>query len=123
LLGVYELNRIELIKDMFMWAYEKSSARYIAVRQTLGEPDPFRLRYRTALREVVGHVIRSEMDQVAAAKYVSKFAVENVTDDDTAHFIEAAETELLSLHEGNFARYAIKPSEFSAWRDAWERRE
>jgi hypothetical protein len=42
-LGVYDLNTIDLLKDVFMWAYERSAARYAAVRQSLGEPDPFRL--------------------------------------------------------------------------------
>jgi hypothetical protein len=37
-------------------------------------------------------------------------------------FREVAETELLSLHEGNFARYVIRPSEFAAWRDVWNPR-
>ena len=45
-LAVYELNRVELLRDVFVWAYERSSAGYSAVRQSLGEPDPFRLRYR-----------------------------------------------------------------------------
>jgi len=44
LLGVYELNRIELIKDAFVWTYERSCDRYQVVRHTLGEPDTFRLR-------------------------------------------------------------------------------
>jgi hypothetical protein len=30
------------------------------------------------------------------------------------------EAELASLHEGNFARYQIRPSEFAAWRRVWE---
>jgi len=38
-----------------------------------------------------------------------------------ARFREIAESELLSLHEGNFARYQIRPSEFAAWREAWIR--
>ena len=29
------------------------------------------------------------------------------------------EGELLGLHEGNFARYQIKPSEFKAWGEIW----
>jgi hypothetical protein len=53
-LGVYELNKIDLLKDVFMWAYERSAARYAAVRQSLGEPDPFRLRYREQFRELIG---------------------------------------------------------------------
>jgi hypothetical protein len=35
---------------------------------------------------------------------------------------EVAETELLGLHEGNFARYAIRPAEFAAWQEAWNPR-
>jgi hypothetical protein len=30
-----------------------------------------------------------------------------------------AETELMSLHEGNMARYRLRPSEFEAWRRGW----
>lgn len=120
LLGVYELNRIDLIKDMFLWAYEKSSARYVALRQTLGEPDPFRLRYRTALRDIVSSVILQGMEQISAAQHIASWATENIEEIDRAQFIEAAETELLSLHEGNFARYAVRPSEYDAWRKVWE---
>jgi hypothetical protein len=43
-------------------------------------------------------------------------------EEDRARFIEAAETDLLGLHEGNFARYQVRPSEFDAWRPVWERR-
>ena len=35
---------------------------------------------------------------------------------------ELAEAELISLHEGNFARYRIRPSEFATWRQVWEAR-
>jgi Fic family protein len=122
LLGVYELNRVELSRDVFLWAYEKSSARYVAVRQTLGEPDPFRLRYRTALRDVIAQTIRERMDQKAAAAHVAAYATTEVPEADRQRFIEAAETELLSLHEGNFARYGVRPSEFNAWRDVWQGR-
>jgi hypothetical protein len=39
---------------------------------------------------------------------------------DRAKFIEVVETELLSLHEGNIARYRIRPSEFVAWKKVRE---
>ncbi len=78
LLGVYELNRIELLRDVFIWAYERSSARYAAVRQSLGEPDPFRMRYRTALREVVGTVVRRGMDKKQATTHVSTWTQEHI---------------------------------------------
>jgi hypothetical protein len=118
-LGVYELNKIDLLRDVFIWAYERSAARYAAVRQSLGEPDPFRLRYRTRLREIVGEVIRGRMTRNAAAGYIAAWSREKIDSVDQAHFTEVVETELMSLHEGNFARYQVRPAEFEAWQRVW----
>jgi hypothetical protein len=45
-IAVYELRRGEYLRDVFVWAYTRSAPRYTAVRQSLGDPDPFRLKYR-----------------------------------------------------------------------------
>jgi hypothetical protein len=121
LLGVYELNRVELLRDVFVWAYERSATRYAAVRQSLGEPDPFRLRHRTALREVVAAVVRGRMDKKQAVAHLRNWTQKHVDAEEREQFQETAESELLSLHEGNFARYQIRPSEFEAWREVWKR--
>jgi hypothetical protein len=68
ILGVYELNRSELLRDVFVWAYERFCARYSAVRQSLGEPDPFRLRYRQKIAEIVAEVVRERMDRKLAGR-------------------------------------------------------
>jgi Fic family protein len=119
ILGVYELNRIDLLKDVFIWAYERSAARYVAVRQSLGEPDPFRFKHSAPLKEVVGEVIRGKMDRKAAAAHIASWAEKNISGPERDRFREMSENELLSLHEGNFARYQIRPSEFSAWQAVW----
>lgn len=119
-LGVYELNRIDLLKDLFLWAYERSAARYAAVRQSLGEPDPFRLRYRAELRELVADLIRERTGRKEAAARIAAWAADRIDPADRGRFIEITETELMELHEGNFARYQIRPSEFTAWRKVWE---
>lgn len=119
LLGVYELNRIDLLKDVFIWAYEKSAARYAAVRQSLGEPDPFKMRYRDALIQVVGEAVRDPMDRKAAFAHIASWARANLASSDRERFRETAENELLSLHEGNYARYRVRPAEFEAWQKVW----
>lgn len=119
MLGVYEFNRIELLRDVFMWAYDRSAARYAAIRQTVGEPDPFRLRHRQALKMVVADVIKGPFDKKQAAKYVAEWAAKEIAEPERQRFIETAETELLNLHEGNFARYAVRPSEFDVWQKVW----
>lgn len=47
--------------NVFVWAYERSAQRYVAVRQSLGEPDKFRLRFRNELIEVVGDIVRRRL--------------------------------------------------------------
>lgn len=118
-LGIYELNRVELLRDVFVWAYERSSARYSAVRQSLGEPDPFRTRYRPLIAELVATVVREGMDKRAATALVRQRAAEQVPPEDQARFVEVVETEIMSLHEGNIARYRLRPAEYHAWRQGW----
>jgi Fic family protein len=59
LLGVYELTRIELLRDIFVRAYERSCQQYVAVRQQLVPPDIVRLRYRTQLSALIAAIVRS----------------------------------------------------------------
>ena len=121
-LGVYELNKIDLLKDVFIWAYERSAARYAAVRQSLGEPDPFRLRYREQLRELIAELVRARVGRKDAVARIAAWSKKEIDPGDHKRFAEIAEGELIGLHEGNFARYRIRPSEFVAWRQVWEAR-
>jgi hypothetical protein len=73
-LGVYELTKIDLLKDVFIWAYERSAARYAAVRQSLGEPDPFRLRYRGQLRELIADLVRARVGRKDAAAQIAAWS-------------------------------------------------
>ncbi len=118
-LGVYELKRIELLRDLFMWAYRRSAARYAAVRMSLGEPDPFRFTHRRAIRDLVGDVIRQGMDKGAANTHIGAWALKNVENEERERFRNVVERELLSLHEGNFSRYRIEPSAFAVWKANW----
>ena len=118
-LGVYERNDITLLRDVFLWAYQRSAARYAAVRQSMGEPDPFRLRYREQLRDVVRDVVLGAMSRQATRAHLVTTSREFIPTADQDQFAEVAETELLGLHEGNFARYLVRPSEFAAWQQIW----
>ena len=117
LLGIYELNRVELLRDVFVWSYERSCDRYDVVRHTLGEPDPFRLRYRDALIDCIGKIVRQagRANQSDIDKALEQMAGDLVEAPDRRQFISVAKEEIAALHEGNFARYRIRPSEFDAW--------
>jgi Fic family protein len=120
MLGVYERRQVDLLKDIFIWGYERSASRYTSVRQSLGEPDPFRLRHRQALRAILGEAVRGCMNKKDAAAHIAAWSGEHIDPGERERFKEIAESELLALHEGNFARYQIRPSEFAAWQRRWE---
>ncbi len=112
-LGVYELKRVDLLRDVFIWAYERSCQRYMAIRETVAEPDPVRLRYRESLTTVVAEIVRSlqppgaKMVRTVAATLVPREILEQIT--------ELALADLRTLHEGNISRYRLRLSEYRAW--------
>ena len=54
------------------------------------------------------------------ATRIADWSKEKIDSSDRQHFAEIVEAELIGLHEGNFARYRIRPSEFAACRQVWE---
>lgn len=115
MLGVYELNDVSLLKDVFKWGYERSASRYMVVRQSLGEPDRFRLRYRNEIRETISVMIRNNLNTRIEAEHI-RDAAAGLPAEDQAPFIMTVETELRALHQGNFARYRVSLNEFLRWK-------
>jgi hypothetical protein len=115
-LGVYEFNRIELLRDVFTWAYQRSCERYLVVREALGTPDPIRFRYHAALAEVVRATVHG--GTMPSAKELGVWGVaHDVRPDDVNAFAAIAARLLHELHEGSIARYGLRPSEYHAWRE------
>ena len=77
------------------------------------------VKYRTLIVDAVTHVVRARLDKARAISYVRGFAESQVPLKDQAIFIEVVETQLMNLHEGNMARYRLRPSEFEAWLAEW----
>ena len=115
MIGVYELNRIELLRDVFVWAYERSCQQYAAVKQNLVPPDIFRLRYRQALSEVVAAIVQN--DEAATEASVNARLPATVAAPDQAHFTKLVLQELAALHTGNAVRFGISPLALAAWKE------
>jgi Fic/DOC family len=113
LIGVYELNRVELLRDVFVWAYERSCQQYVAVKQNLVPPDIFRLRYRQALGEVVAAIVRGNVAATPAS--VEAQVPSAVAEADRPHFVALVLQELRALHAGNAIRFGLRPLELTAW--------
>jgi hypothetical protein len=120
LLGIDALNRVEYLRDVFVRAYRRSCARYSTVRQTLGDPDQFRLRHRGDIANFVREVVLGGMDKRLAARWIATHAVKLIPQDERSKFIEVVETELGCLHSGNIACYRLRLSEFEVWSMGWK---
>ena len=114
-LGVYELNRIELLRDVFVWAYERSCQQYVAVQQQLVPPDTFRLRYRNELTEAVRAIVRGGRPADEAAIRASMPAT--VVPEDLPRFVALVLEEFKTLHAGNVIRFGLRLLEFAAWQE------
>ena len=113
-LGVYELTRTELLRDLYVWAYERSAQEYLAIKQNLGDPDPTRLAYREFIKNAVHGVVTTlppdtlawidaRLDQVRAEHRA--LVRTHVVDD------------LRRLHEGVLARYGLRLPDYERWRE------
>ena len=115
MLGVYELNRVDLLRDVFVWAYERSCQQYVAVKQNLVPPDIFRLRHRQALAEVIAAIVRA--GEAATDEAVQRRMPASVLPADQAHFVQLTLAEFGALHAGNAVRFGIRPLEYAEWKN------
>lgn len=113
-LGVYEMARIELLRDLYVWAYERSTQEYLAIKRDLAEPDPLRLAWRDLIKQTVRGVVTSiQLDPLST---IEQAVSENVPQQERSAVQALIVEELRRLHEGVLARYGLRPSEFIAWK-------
>ncbi|NVE00467.1 Fic family protein [Massilia sp. BJB1822] len=113
-LGVYEMTRVELLRDLYVWAYERSTQEYLVIKRDLAEPDPLRLAWRELIKQTIREVItHPEFDPLSN---IRRSVAERVPEPGQPHVQALIVEELRRLHEGVLARYGLRPSEYAAWK-------
>lgn len=116
ILGTYEMTRVELLRDLYVWAYERSTQEYLAIRQDLAEPDPVRLAWRDVIKETIRDVVLHPNQD--AFSVIQQSAMARVPEADRGEVQSLIVEELRRLHEGVLARYGLRPSELATWKAA-----
>ncbi len=112
-LGVYEMARVELLRDLYVWAYERSTQEYLAIKQDLAEPDPLRLAWRDFIKQTLQKVVtQPQLDPLSS---IERCVTEHVPEEERADVQALVIAELKRLHEGVLGRYGLRPSEYAAW--------
>ena len=115
LLAIYELNNIAVLREVYMWAYERSCQRYAGIVQTMAAPDPLRLRYRDLISLVIKTVVE-RMDK-PTAEIVARILKEHAYQpQDHDVLLEMIQEEFTYLHEGSVGRYGLTPSQYYKWK-------
>ncbi|MDF1759283.1 MAG: Fic family protein [Coxiellaceae bacterium] len=113
ILGVYEMGRIELLRDLFVWAYERSVQEYLVIKQNAAEPSPLRLIYRDTIKQAVYEVVSNPNKSKKAI--IQNIINKQVKKSDHKKVKEQITSELQHLHEGNIARYGLRPKQLQQW--------
>lgn len=116
ILGVYELTRIELLRDLFIWAYERSTQSYLAIKKDLAEPDPYRLRYRELIKNSINTIIKNPVSD--PLNIIDAELKNKVNEPERPRVRALIIEELQRIHEGVLARYGLRLSEYEHWKKA-----
>ena len=113
-LGVYEMARVELLRDLYVWAYERSTQEYLAIKQDLAEPDPLRLAWRDFIKQTIREVItHPELEPLSC---IQRSVADRVPMGEQASVQALIIEELRRIHEGVLARYGLRPSDYTIWK-------
>ena len=112
-LAVYELQRVDLLRELFVQAYARSCQQYVAVQQQLVPPDLFRLRWRAEIGQAVQALVQRGLHLTDAnLRRVTPAAVPAT---ERARFVQQLHTEFATLHAGNVVRFGLRALEWQAW--------
>ena len=104
---------MELLRDLYVWAYERSTQEYMAIKQGLVEPDPLRLTWRELIKQTIRDVVMST--DADGLSIIDARVAAKVPTPERSNVKALIVEELRRLHEGVLARYGLRPSEFTAW--------
>ncbi|MDO5104057.1 MAG: Fic family protein [Lautropia sp.] len=114
MLGVYEMTRVELLRDLYIWAYQRSAQEYLAIRQGLVEPDPLRLAWRNLIKTSIHGIVTQGLHD--PLPFIRETVQVQVPEAEQMAVQALIIEELRRLHEGVLARYGLRPAEYEAYR-------
>jgi len=112
LIGIYELNNVSLLREVYIEAYMTSAENYRTLRAELETPEKAALVYRDFVRKAVRRSVidwkafRPELIMVMAAEA-------DIPEADREEVINYIGNEFRGLHEGNVIRYRLRPEDLA----------
>jgi hypothetical protein len=112
--GVYEMSRIELLRDVYVWAYRQSAERYLTIRRDFIEPDRLAIVHEKLINEIV-HEVVVRLDANPFDRVRMRVSG-RVQESDRASVESLIIRRLKCLHEGMLYRFKLTHEQLSKWR-------
>ena len=112
LIGIYELNNVALLCEVYVASYLASAEKYRVLKAEVDTPEKAALAYRDAVREAVRYsVLSAKSFSVDHVRAILQDA--GVPEADQAAVLAYAHQQFQGLHEGNLIRYKLKPEDLA----------
>lgn len=110
LIGIYELNNVDLLGELYVESYLASADKYRFLKAEVNNPSKAALAYRGLVRLAVRHCVM-ETKRFDAEAVLALIAAESVPPADQTDVLAYARAQFQGLHEGNLIRYNLQPSD------------
>ena len=110
LIGIYELNNVSLLREVYIDAYLASAEKYRILRADVESPEKAALVYREFVRTAVRRCVL-EFKEFRQNEVLAMAAAAAVPEEDRDGVVDYVRDQLSGLHEGNVIRYRLKPSD------------
>ena len=112
LIGIYELNNVSLLRDIYIDAYLASAENYRVLRAELESPEKAALVYRDFVRKAVRRCVL-EWKRFRPEDIEGMVAGAGIPEADRVQVVEYILRECRGLHEGNVVRYRLRPEDLA----------
>ena len=112
LIGVYELNNVSLLREVYVDAYLASAENYRVLRTELESPAKAALAYRDFVRQAVRRSVL-EWKRLRPDAIRAMAAEAGIPEADREQVVDYIGNEFRGLHEGNAIRYRLRPEDLA----------
>ncbi|MDP0929719.1 Fic family protein [Paracoccus onubensis] len=110
LIGIYELNNVALLREVYIDSYLASAEKYRVLRAEVETPEKAALTYREFVREAVRRCVL-EFKAFRADEVMSMAVRAGIPEDDREAVVAYVNEQVRGLHEGNAIRYRLRPAD------------
>lgn len=110
LIGIYELNNVALLREVYIDSYLASAEKYRVLRAEVETPEKAALAYREFVREAVRRSVL-EFKAFRADKVLAMATEAGISEEDRDAVVAYVGQQVRGLHEGNVIRYKLRPAD------------